>query len=129
MKKQQGMEQMVFSYAYYKIKDYSKTLSFFKEMEKRRLFNIDSHDVESQELNGTFLMDYPKGHWNPFSQMPGAKQVIGSIEIKDGILKCEAHTKSRLVGLRSLLNESLEDAIEFEKEEYQDPLEMFRKQS
>lgn len=122
-------EQVVFSYAYYKVKDYDRVVSFFKDLKKRGLFNIDSHDSQSQKLDGTFVRDYPKNHWNPFSKLLGAKQVLGGAEIKDGILKCDTKTKSRLAKLRNLLETTpgVGDAIEFEKEEYEDIMEMLKK--
>lgn len=122
-------EKLVFSYVYYKIKDYDRVVSFFKDLKRRGLFNIDSQDIQSQELNGTFVMAYPKNHWNPFSMLLGAKQVLGGAEIKDGILKCDTKTKSGLAKLRSLIETTpgVKDAIEFEKEEYEDIMERLKK--
>lgn len=127
MKIPQGMEQMVFSFAYYRVKDFDEILSFLKEFEKNGLFSIDEFNIKAQKLSGAFLREYPKNHWNPFSKMTGAKQVIGGAEIKEGYLKIDTRTKHSLSNLRDILEKNMNGLIEFEREEFQDVMEMLRK--
>lgn len=127
MKIPQGMEQMVFSFAYYRVKDFEGILYFLKELEKDDLFSIDEFNIKSQKLSGTFLMEYPKNHWNPFSKMAGAKQVIGGAEIKVGYLKIDTRTKHSLSNLRDILEKNMNGLIEFEREKFQDVMEMLKK--
>jgi len=127
MKIPKGMEPMVFSYAYYEIKDFDKVINFFNSAEDKGLFSIDRVGAEKKEMSGAFLRDYPKGHWNPSSNLPGAKQVVGSAEIKDNTLKVEAMTRGRLKQLREILEQVLGGSIEFQKQEFKDVMEMLRK--
>jgi len=127
MKIPEGMEPLVFSYAYYKVKEYGSIISFFRELENKGLFITNSHNSDLQKLNGTFVMECPEGDWNPLSTMPGAKLVLGGARITDGVLKCDTKTKSGLARLRYLLETNLKDAIEFEKEEYEDIMDKLRK--
>lgn len=123
----QGMEQMVFSFAHYRVKDFGRLLLFLKGLEKEGLFAIDEMNPDSQRLSGAFLMPYPKDHWNPLSKLPGAKQVIGGAQIKDGHLKIDAKTRRSLSNLRHLLEKTIGNLIEFEREEFQDVMEMLKK--
>lgn len=122
-----GMEEMVFSFAYYRVKDFDRLLSFLKGLEKKGLFSIDELNIKSQKLSGTFLMEYPKDHWNPFSKMPGAKQVLGGAQIEGGYLKIDTRTKHSLSNLRDILEKTMKGLIEFEREEFQDVREMLKR--
>ena len=57
----------------------------------------------------------------------GARQVVGHVSAKDDTLKLETMTKSGLKEARSLIESVLEGAIIFEKEEFEDPVEKFRR--
>lgn len=123
----QGMEEMVFSFAHYRVKDFDRILSFLKGLEKEGLFAIDEVNAKSQRLSGAFLMPYPKGHWNPLSKLPGAKQVIGGTKINGGHMEIDAKTRRSLSNLRHLLEKTIGSLIEFEREEFQDVMGMLRK--
>jgi len=112
-----GMETMIFSNAYYKVHDFGKVAALFEKLEKEGQFNL--HKMDSQEIEGTFVRPYPKGHWNPLSALPGAMQVVGGVEVKGGILTIDTKTKSALAGLRGMLESGLAGAISFEREEFQ----------
>ena len=128
MKLPKGMEPMIFSYAYYKVNDFEKIIAFFKELEEKNLLVIDKCYSKKQTFIGAFVRPYPKGHWNPLSNMPGAVQILCGVEIKNQILKIDTKTKSGLEGFRKILEESLKGIIEFERQEFEDVMEMLRKE-
>lgn len=114
----EGMEEMIFSWAHYKVKDFEKIASFFQTLEKENLFAIEKINPKKQILKGAFLRPYPKGHWNPLANMPGAMQVMGGAELKDNTLVIDTKTKGGLKEIKEILEEDLSQAIEFEKDEY-----------
>lgn len=120
------MEPLVFSFAYYEILDFNILAEFFRTLQDGKLFDIDKVSKEKQEMIGVFVQDYPKNHWNRMG-IPGEKQVVGGAEIKKDILKIDAKTKSTLKMLRELLEGTLKENIKFQKEEFEDIMDMFRK--
>jgi hypothetical protein len=123
----EGREEMIFSWEHYKVKDFEKTASFFQAFEKSNLFTIEKINPKKQTLKGAFLRPYPKGHWNPLAKMPGAIQVMGGAELKNGTLVIDTKTKGGLKGIKEILEENLGQAIEFEKDEYKDWRELVKK--
>ena len=91
-----GMEEMIFSTAYYKITDFNKVAEFFKTLNEKEIFSIDKFDEETKKIDGAFLRLYPKNHWNPLAKSPTAKQVVGSASAINDVLKLETMTRSRL---------------------------------
>ena len=126
MKFPKGTELMVLSYAYYQIKDFDMVLTFFRILQDGELFNIDESNVKKQKMSGAFIQDYPKGHWN-YTGLPGEKQVVGGAEISGGILKIDAKAKSALKVLRGIVEQPLEKSIKFQKEEFEDVMEMLKR--
>ena len=124
MKIPKGMEAVVFSTAYYKVNDFGKVHDFFIKLSESGFFGSDKEDPKAKILSGSFIRDYPKGHWNPMASVKGAKQVVGNIEIKNSILKVEANTKSGLQGIMEILEQGLGSVLEFQSEEFKDPMEM-----
>jgi len=122
-----NMENLILSYAYYKIIDFEKLIALFGELEEKEMFGIDEFNAEEKILSGSFTRPYPKGHWNPMAKFSGARQVVGHVSAKDDTLKLETMTKSGLKEARSLIESVLEGAIIFEKEEFEDPVEKFRR--
>ncbi|MDI6738580.1 MAG: hypothetical protein QME12_08800 [Nanoarchaeota archaeon] len=120
MKLPEGTELLVFSYAYYRVIEHEKLFWFFKTAGKGGLFVIDSFKAKSNEMSGAFVRDYPKGHWNAIM---GGKQVLGGAEIKGGKLTIDAKSRGGLKVLREILETHIPDCIEFEREEFQDPME------
>ncbi|MFH1849447.1 MAG: hypothetical protein ABH879_04645 [archaeon] len=114
------MEPMVFSFAYYNVRDFDKLATFLQTMENKGFFIVDEHKPKKKKFVGSFVRDYPKGHWSPFAHRPGAKQVMGSANIRDGVLKLEARTKGTLDDFRKIIDENLADSVEFDRVEYRD---------
>ena len=121
------MENLIFSYAYYKIMDFEKMIAFFRELEEKEIFGIDKFNAEKKILSGSFTRSYPKDHWNPMAKFPGARQIVGQASAKEDTLKLETMTKSGLKQVRKLIESELGGAILFEKEEFKDPMEKFRR--
>ena len=116
---------LVFSYAYYNVKDFEKAYSFFRELNDKELFVIDESKKEKKEITGTCIRDYPKGHWNAPVNNSEVKQVIGGAEIKEGILKIDTKSKEGLKELGVMLEKTLGEAIEFDRVEFKDVMNMF----
>ncbi|MGM0497517.1 MAG: hypothetical protein ACQESJ_06325 [Bacteroidota bacterium] len=123
------MGQMIFSYGYYDVLDFDKIKEFLTTLEEKDLFVADRIDSEGKEINGSFIRDYPKNHWSPMSKTPGAKQVIGGVELKKGILKIDTKTKNTLQELRDMFEVELKDSIKFQKVEYQDLMSLLKNES
>ena len=121
------MEPMVFSYAYYNVNDFQRIMAVFNMMQDKGLFLVDKEDMAKEEMIGSFIQSYPKNHWNPLAG-PNAKQVLGSAEIKNHILKIETHSKNGLKKMRGLLEQMLGESIAFQKEEFKDVMDMLKKQ-
>lgn len=117
-----GMDRLIFSKAFYKINDFEKVVEFFLNLEKDSIFSCHLLDKENQKLSGSFVRAYPKGHWNPLSQRPGAMQVMGDADLEEGELKISTMSKGNLSYARKLIEDSLKDKVIFEKEEFNDPL-------
>ena len=120
-----GMEPMVFSYAYYKVNNAGAVISFFKTLAKKGFFSIDESKPEN--FKGAFLLPYPKDHWNPLSKLLGAKQVVGGAELKEGILLIDTRSKTGLRKQRELVEKCLCSDITFEREEFEDVMEALKK--
>ncbi|MBI2653086.1 hypothetical protein HYX00_06475 [Candidatus Woesearchaeota archaeon] len=121
-----NMENLIFSYAYYKIADFDKLMAFFAGLQGKEMFSIEKADLDKKILSGAFIRPYPKNHWNPLAKSPNARQVMGNLSAKGDNLKLEAMTKSGLKTARDLIESELSGAVIFEREEYKDPLERFR---
>lgn len=120
MKPPKGTELLVLSYAHYRMVEREKLFLFFKTAEKGGLFVIDSFKPKSNQMSGAFIRDYPKDHWNAIM---GGKQVLGGAEIKDGKLTIDTKTKGGLKALREVLETHVPECIEFESEEFHNPME------
>lgn len=127
MKLPKGTEQMVFCNAHYKIIEHENVFYLFQKLAEKDMFVIDDYKPRKKEMIGCFVRDYPKNHWNPASKNPGAKQILGDVRIKGGNLIIESKTKSQHKEFKGLVEEFLKYSIQFEKEEFMDPMEMLRK--
>ena len=121
-----NMENLIFSYAHYKIVDFYKLMEFFAGLQEKGMFSIEKADSGRKILSGAFIRPYPKNHWNPMAKSPTARQVIGHVSVNGDNFKIETMTKSGLKTARQLVESELGEAILFEKEDYEDPLDRFR---
>lgn len=118
MKIPKGMEEVVFSSAYYRVKEFNVVCAFLSKWQESDLFAIEEINEKKQYLRGVFTRRYPKDHWNPLSKMPGAFQILGDAEIKDSMLKISLKTKSDLATVRKVFEDFIGKAIEFQREEF-----------
>ena len=118
-----GMEVMVLSYAYCSVIEHEKVFWFFKTSEKGGLFVIDAFDAKAKKMSGAFVRGSPKGYWNALFR---AKQVVGGVELKDGTMVIDAKTKGGLAELRGIVDEILSGAVKFERQKFNDFMEILR---
>ena len=117
-----GQEPMFFSTAIFKIDDAESA------MEKiGRLRDVDLEDEDEEAAYYVWTRAYPKGHWNPMSNMPGARQIIGNIQVNfDNTLQLETKTKGWMTGLIYHMMDVLGTDIELISLEFENPLDIFR---
>jgi len=93
-----------------------------------KLPDLHITDENKDGVHYTWTRKYPKGHWNPMSRMPSARQVIGDIQINyDNTLKLETKTKSFMTGLIYYMISALGREIKLISLEFENPLNMLRK--
>ena len=118
-----GKEPMFFSTAIFEIDN--------AELAMRNIEKLADVDLAGEDKDGAHCVwtrAYPKGHWNPMSNMIGARQIIGNIRINfDNTLKLETKTKSWMTGLIYYMMSVLGKDIKLINLEFQNPLDMLRK--
>ncbi len=118
-----GKENIIFSTAIFEIDN--------AEIALKRLEQLDDVELIDERENAAHFIwtrAYPKGHWNPMSTMPGARQIIGDIQVNfDNTLKLETKTKSWMIALIYLMAEILGREIRLTALEFRNPLDMLLK--
>ena len=118
-----GKELIFFSTAVFKIGD--------AELAMRKIETLHDVDLTEKNKHGAHYIwtrSYPEGHWNPMSQMPGTRQVLGDIQVRfDNTLKLETKTKSWMTALIYLLINVLGKEIRLMSLEFENPLDMLDK--
>lgn len=118
-----GKEPVFFSTAVFKIDN--------AELAMAKIEQLPDVDLTKEDKNGahyTWTRAYPKGHWNPMSTMPGARQVIGNIRVNfNDTLKLETKTKSWMTGLIYYMMDVLGKGIKLISLKFQNPMDMLRK--
>lgn len=114
-----GKEPMFFSTAVFRIEN--------AELAMRKIGKLPDMDI-AEENGYVWTRPYPKGHWNPMSNMPGARQIIGDIQINsDNTLRLETKTKSWMTGLIYCVMRVLGREIKLISLEFQNPLDILSK--
>ena len=92
------------------------------------LDDIDDIDIDEEGKDYTeygWSREYPKGHWNPMSDMPGARQSLGHIRVcLDGTMRLETMTKSLMIGLIFKMLDVLGHDIRLTELRLENPLDM-----
>jgi len=115
-----GKEPVFFSTAIFKIDDAESAMAKIG-----RLRDVDLEDEEAAYY--VWTRAYPKGHWNPMSNMPDARQIIGNIQVNlDNTLQLETKSKSWMTGLVYHMMDVLGTDIELVSLEFENPLDIFR---
>jgi len=118
-----GQEPMFFSTAVFKIGDAKQAIA-----KVGKLSDVHIADENKDGVNYTWTRAYPKGHWNPMSRLPGARQVVGDIHINyDNTLRLETRSKSLMTGLIYNVVSALGREIKLVSLEFQNPMDMLRK--
>jgi len=117
-----GKEPVFFSTAIFKIDDAESAME-----EIGRLRDVDLTDEDEGAAYYVWTRAYPKGHWNPMSNTPGARQIIGNIQVNfDNTLQLETKTKGWMTGLIYRMIDVLGTDIELVSLEFENPLDIFR---
>jgi len=118
-----GKEPIFFSTAVFKIDS--------AELAMTKIEQLPDVDLTKEDKNGAHYIwtrAYPKGHWNPMSTVPGARQIIGNIHvIFDDTLKLETKTKSWMTGLIYYMMSVFGQEIKLISLEFQNPMDMLKK--
>ena len=118
-----GKEPMFFSTAVFKMNSAELAMRKFEQ-----LADVNLADEDKDGAHYVWTRAYPKGHWNPMSTMPGARQIIGDIHVNfDNTLKLETKTKGWMTGLIYYMMDVLGKEIKLISLEFQNPLDMLRK--
>lgn len=118
-----GMEQMCFSSAVLKIKDAEAVIKKFE-----RFSDLHVQDEDKDGVDFVWTRAYPKGHWNPMSKEPGARQDIGNLRVSfDDTLRLEARTKSWLTGFIFYMIDVLGSGMKLIDLEFKDPMDFLKK--
>ena len=114
-----NMEPIFFSTAVFKINDAKLTM---EKMEQLPDFDLTDEDENSRSYIWT--REYPKGHWNPMSNHPGARQIIGDLQINfDNTMILETKTKGWMTGLIIYLIDILENDMYLINLTFDNPLD------
>jgi len=118
-----GREPMIFCTAILKIDNAELAIS---KIEK--LSDVWLADINEERVYYIWTRPYPKGHWNPISKTPGARQIIGEIQVNfDNTLTLETKTKSWMTQLIHLMIDVLDEDIRLINLEFESPLDLLKK--
>jgi len=118
----EGKEPMFFSTAIFSINDANSAIAKIKQLP-----DVDCTEESKTGLRYTWTRAYPKGHWNPMSNQPGARQILGDIQINyDNTLKLETKTKGWMTGLIYYIINTLGNDIRLTSLEFQSPLDFLK---
>jgi hypothetical protein len=118
----EGKEPMFFSTAIFSINNANSTIVKIEELP-----DVDCTGESRTGVSYTWTRAYPKGHWNPMSNQPGARQILGDIQINyDNTLKLETKTKGWMTSLIYYMINTIGDDIKLTSLEFQNPMDFFK---
>ena len=118
----EGKEPIFFSTAIFSIKDADSAVTKIEQLP-----DVDCAEESISGLRYTWTRAYPKGHWNPMSNQPGARQILGDILINyDNTLKLETKTKGWMTTLIYYMINTLGNDIKLTSLEFQNPLDFLK---
>lgn len=118
----EGKEPMFFSTAIFSINDADSAITKIEQ-----LADVDCAEESISGLRYTWTRPYPKGHWNPMSNQPGARQILGDILINyDNTLKLETKTKGWMTSLIYYMINTLGNDIKLTSLNFLNPLDFFK---
>lgn len=118
----EGKEPMFFSTAFFSINDADSAITKVEQ-----LSDIDCTEESKTDVCFIWTRAYPKGHWNPMSNQPGARQILGNIQINyDNTLKLETKTKGWMTSLIYYMINTLGNDIRLTSLEFKSPLDFLK---
>jgi len=117
-----GKEHVILSKAVFKI---PHSVIAFKKIKRIHEIFLEENTKKCYKL--VWSRPYPKDHWNPLSQMKGARQICGDITIlPNNLLIAETRGKTLMIELIFIIRDILGENIELKKLRLQDPLEILK---
>lgn len=118
----EGKEPMFFSTAIFSINDADSAIAKIEQLP-----DVDYTEESKTGLRYIWTRAYPKGHWNPMSNQPGARQILGNIQINyDNTLKIETKTKGWMTSLIYYMINTLGNDIKLIGLKFQNPLDFLK---
>ncbi len=115
-----GKEPVFFCEATFEIDDPESAMSKIEELD-----DIDIAEEGRVYTDYVWSRDYPKGHWNPMSNMPGSRQTMGNIRVDfESTLRLETMTKSRMIKLILSMLDVLGQDMKLTKLHCENPLDI-----
>ena len=115
-----GKEPVFFCKATFEIDDPESAMMKMEELD-----DVDIAEEGKAYMEYSWSRDYPGGHWNPMSSMPGSRQTMGNIRVDlESTLKLETMTKSRMIKLIFRLLDALSQETRLTELNFENPLDM-----
>ncbi|MBU4175777.1 MAG: hypothetical protein KJ686_12860, partial [Actinobacteria bacterium] len=115
-----GKEPVFFCKATFEIDDPESAM-----MEIDELDDVDIAEEGKAYTEYAWSRDYPEGHWNPMSSMPGARQAMGNIRVDlESTLRLETMTKGRMINLIFKMLDVLSQDIRLTELQFENPLDI-----
>lgn len=105
--------------AMYAVKDYGTLLGTLSKFKDFRLVNMGDNGVAFY-----WLRNYPKEHWSPLKDIPGAKECLGNVFLSKENLVIEVKNEKTLAQCRRILEHLAGNNVLYRGKEYVDPLEI-----
>jgi hypothetical protein len=118
----EGKEPIFFSTAIFSIDDADSAIAKIEQLP-----DVDCTEESKTGLCLIWTRAYPKGHWNPMSNQPGARQILGNIQINyDNTLKLETKTKGWMTSLIYYIINTLGNDIRLTSLEFKSTLDFLK---
>lgn len=115
-----GKEPVFFCKATFEIDDPESAMMKMEELD-----DVDIAEEGKAYMEYSWSRDYPGGHWNPMSSMPGARQSMGNIRVDlESTLRLETMTKSRMIKLIFYMLDVLGQDIRLTELHFENPLDI-----
>lgn len=115
-----GKEPVFFCKATFEIDDPESAMDKIEELD-----NIDIAEEGKAYTEYIWSRDYPNGHWNPMSNMPGSRQSLGNVRVDlEGTLRLETMTKSWMINLIFRMHDVLGQDIRLTELHLENPLDL-----
>ena len=116
-----GTAKMIFSTGIYAIDNPEEIIKNLSEMDC-----FEKESKRGQKTTFLWVRDYPKNHWNPMSQISGAKQILGDIIVEKDKLTINMKISGNLYYSRMLIENKLGKRLKKISVEFMYPMEILK---